>query len=80
MSSRDVIKELLELSETSSQADSILEQHVGLRDTAQKIAYLRGMYDIELVSRRDDENATEEDKLKSDYLAYLATIIDLKWR
>lgn len=80
MSKREVIKELLVLAETSEQADKILETHMGLSDISQKLAYLRGMFDIELMPRSTGRGTSENDILRDDYLAFLATIIDLKWR
>lgn len=70
---RKKIKALIELSLTFEEADTIIEEYTGLNTDAEKIAYIRGMFDCRIIGR------TGED-VHTDYVALLTAIINQKWR
>lgn len=69
---REQIKALIELSTSYEKANEIIEKYVGLKTYAEKIAYLRGMFDCEIFSRTDDDEEV-------DYIALLTSVIESKW-
>ena len=67
--SREKIKALIVLSPTIEEADKIIVENYGFENTREKIAFLKGMFDIEII---------EHEKLdKMTYYAMLNTIISL---
>jgi len=70
---RRQIKALIELSTTYEEANEIIDTYTSCKDFAQKIAYLQGMFDCEIVGRNiEDEEA--------DYITLLTSIINMKWK
>ena len=65
---REQIKALIELSATFEKADDVLNTYTNNKSYAQKIAYLQGMFDCEIISR----NVESEE---ADYKALIASII-----
>ena len=70
---REQIKALIELSCSFEDANAVIETYTEYRTYAQKIAYLQGMFDCEIVGRHIDNE-------EADYKALLTSIIDMKWR
>lgn len=70
---REQIKALIELSASYEDANEVIEKYVGLKTYAEKIAYLRGMFDCEIISR------TEENE-EVDYIALLTSVVESKWQ
>ncbi|MCM1106920.1 MAG: hypothetical protein NC355_08245 [Blautia sp.] len=73
---RKQIKALIELSGTYEEANQIIETYAVLSDKSnysQKIAFLSGMFDCEIVGR----NVESEE---ADYKALLTSIIEQKWK
>lgn len=69
---REQIKALIELSSSFEEADNVIETYTNNTAYSQKIAYIQGMFDCEIVGRHiDDEEA--------DYIALLTSIVDKKW-
>ena len=66
------IKALIELSNSFEDANEIIEKYVGLKTFAEKIAYIRGMFNCEIFSRTDDNEEV-------DYIALLTSIVNSKW-
>lgn len=69
---REQIKTLIEISGTVEEANEVIEKYTSFRTFAQKIAYLQGMFDCEIVGR----NVESEE---ADYIALLTSIINMKW-
>ena len=70
---RERIKMLIELSSSYNDANDVIEKYVGLKNYAEKIAYIRGMFDCEIFSRTDDNE-------EIDYIALLTSVVEKKWR
>lgn len=69
---REAIKAMIELSTSFEQADEIIETYTGFTLYPQKIAYLQGMFDCEIVGRNIEDE-------EIDYTALLTSIIEAKW-
>lgn len=70
---RDEIKTLIELSTSFEKADAILEKYTTYRSDEERIAYLQGLFDCEVVGRTVSD-------VHTDYVALLTAIVDKKWR
>lgn len=73
---RRQIKALIELSGTFEEANKVIETYANLTDTSdfsQKLAYLQGMFDSEIVGRNIEN-------VEADYVALLTSIIEQKWK
>lgn len=70
---RKKIQTLIELAVTFEEADQVIEEFTGLKSDKEKIAYLRGMFDYDIIGRTGDN-------LRTDYIALLTAIINQKWR
>jgi hypothetical protein len=69
----DAIKALIELSVTIEDADEVINKHIGLETYKEKIAFLKGMFDVEVI----DANKTDSDELI--YKLMLDAIINAKY-
>lgn len=76
---REKTRILILLSSTVEEADAIVIRESGYTNTSNKIAYLRGMFDVNLIGRADDDSTSENDSIEMDYFALLSTIINSKW-
>ena len=74
---REQIKALIELSNTYDEVDEILEKYAKFTTYEEKLAYLLGMFDVELVFK--EENFANNEK-QNDYIALVDAIINLKWK
>ena len=70
---REQIKALIELSSTFEEANEVIEKYAQMTEYGQKIAYLQGMFDCEIVGRHIESE-------EADYIALLTSIIDRKWK
>lgn len=70
---RKKIKALIELSNSYEEANQIIEKHTPYKEYGNKIAYLQGMFDCEIIrSHIESEEA--------DYIALLTSIVEKKWK
>lgn len=69
---RKQIKALIELSSSFEEANDIIEKYTDLRSYGQKIAYLQGMFDCEIVGHDTKD-------VEVDYVAILTSIVEHKW-
>lgn len=69
---RKKIKCLIELSTNFEKADEILSKYTPFHSDKEKIAYLYGMFDCEIV----DQNIND---IHTDYVTLLTSIINKKW-
>ena len=73
--SREVIKTLIELSPNVEEADKVINENYNFESIGEKIAFLKGMFDVELVSEHDADGISEEKSSEMDYWAMLNAII-----
>lgn len=74
--SRKVIKILIEMSSNVEEADRVINENYNFKTISEKIAFLKGMFDVRLVSKRDGEGVSEEKSAEMDYWAFLNAIIN----
>jgi len=74
-SSREVVKILIQLSPNVEEADKVINENYNFKTISEKLAFLRGMFDIELVSKYDAEGTSEEESAEMDYWVMLEFII-----
>lgn len=70
---REAIKALIELSTTVEEANEVIEETAGLKTLKEKVAFLEGMFDVEIIDRK------RSDSLELVYNLYLNAIISKKW-
>lgn len=73
--SRELVKSLIIISRSVEEANRVIESNYGFRTVGEKLAFLRGMFDIELVSKYDAEGTSEEESAEMDYWVMLEHII-----
>lgn len=73
--SRTVVKTLIELSPNVEEADKVINENYNFKSIGEKIAFLKGMFDVKLVSKHDDDGISEEKSAEMDYWAMLNSII-----
>lgn len=73
--SRELVKSLIIISRSVEEANRVIESNYGFRTVGEKLAFLRGMFDIELVSKHDAEGTSEEESAEMDYWVMLEFII-----
>ena len=56
MNKRENVKALIELSATFEEADKIIEEYAGFKTSKEKTAYLQGMYDVEVIDRKEEDD------------------------
>ena len=64
------IKILLEISKTVEEADEVINKNYGFESIREKVAFLKGMFDIQIIGHEEKE----PDEM--DYFSMLATIIN----
>ena len=72
---RKVIKLLIELSANIDIADKIINENYNFQTIAEKIAFLKGMFDVEIINKYDGTGISEEKSIEMDYWAMLSVII-----
>jgi len=75
ISSREVVKTLIELSPNVKEANKVIDENCNFNSISEKMAFLRGMFDIELISKHDSAEISEEKSEQMTYWAMLNTII-----
>lgn len=73
---REHVKLLIESAPTAEKADELIDAVYKFETIPEKIAFLRGMFDVTLVSKTDGPGVSEERSLEMDYWAMLAGIIN----
>lgn len=53
MNKTELVKALIELSNTVEEADKVIEKHTKLKTVKEKIAFLKGMFDWEMISQKE---------------------------
>ena len=68
---REVIKALIELSPNVDEADKVINENYAFQSIHEKVAFLKGMFDVQIIGREKDE----PDEMT--YFAMLHTIISI---
>ena len=68
--SRAQIKTLIAISNNVEEADKIIDMYYGFNTVGEKIAFLKGMFDIKIVGHQ------KEQPDEMDYYAMLGSVID----
>lgn len=69
-------KMLIMLSPSVDEADKVISENYDFKSTAEKIAFLKGMFDVECISVRDAEGISKEESDKMTYFAMLQAILN----
>ncbi len=72
---RKVVKTLIELSPDVAEADKVIKENYNFKSIGEKIAFLKGMFDVDIVSKRDADKISKERSAEIDYWAMLNAII-----
>jgi len=72
---RDITKILIETSPTVEAADKIINEVFEFDTFGEKIAFLKGMFDVELISKHDSPGISKEKSTEMDYWTMLSSII-----
>ncbi len=73
---REVIKILIEHSPNVEEADKVINENFNFKSIGEKIAFLKGMFDVKIISKHDADGTSEEKSAEMDYWAMLSTIIN----
>lgn len=68
---REKIKILIECANSFEEANEILEKYTNYKSYEERIAFLQGMYNCQIISRNTDD-------IYTDYVATLTTIVRYK--
>lgn len=74
--SREVIKALIELSPNVDEADKVINENYGFKSIGEKMAFLKGMFDVVIISVDDADSVSKEESDEITYRAMLNTIIN----
>lgn len=75
MKTRTRIKILIETSPNVEEADRVINEIYNFKTIDEKIAFLKGMFDVKLVSKHDGGGISEEKSTEMDYWTMLNAII-----
>ena len=78
ISSRENIKFMIEMSANAEEADKIINNNYNFKSIAEKVTFLKGMFDVELISQDDSIVISEEKSIEMTYWAMLNTILIFK--
>lgn len=67
-SSREKVRVLIKLSSTIEEVDEVINKNYGFETVGEKIAFLKGMFDIDVIGH-------DKDKTESTYFAMLNAIL-----
>jgi len=70
---REQIKALIELSNSFEEADEVIQKYAGFKTTKEKIAFIKGMFDVKIISHPKD--ILDEDV----YRLLLTAVVESKW-
>ena len=76
--SREMIKTLITISSSIEEADKVIEENYEFKSISEKIAFLQGMFDVQVISVDDAEGVEKEESDKMTYFSMLNTIIVAK--
>lgn len=73
--SREMVKTLIEISPSVEEADKVIEENYGFKTIGEKLAFLKGMFDVEVISVHDADGTGKEESDKMTYFSMLNTIL-----
>ena len=73
---REVIKTLIEISTDVDEADKVINDHYHFKSISEKVAFLKGMFDVKVIHQHDSTEITEEESAEMTYWSMLDTIIN----
>ena len=76
--SRELVKTLIEISPSVEEADKVIEENYEFKSIGEKIAFLQGMFDVQVISVTDADGIGKEESDKMTYFSMLNTIIVAK--
>lgn len=71
---REYVKLMIETATSNDFIDGIIQINYGFQTTAEKIAFLKGMFDVEVVSVDDAEGVSKEESDRMTYYCLLEAI------
>lgn len=74
--SREAIKSLIERSHDVDEADKVINENYGFKSVGEKMAFLKGMFGVVIVSVDDEDGVSKEESDEITYMAMLNTIIN----
>ena len=74
--SRTLIKALIPVAPSAKEADELIVKNFGFKTIPEKIAFLKGMYDVEVFAREESPSTTSEESAEMDYWAMLSAIMN----
>ena len=74
--STTLIKALIPIAPSAEEADKLIVENFGFETIPEKIAFLKGMYGVEVFAREDGHSATSEEKAEMDYWAMLSAVMN----
>ena len=76
VSKRVRIKLLIAISKTVEEADEVISQNYNFETVKEKIAFLKGMFDVEVIDVHDADGTSKEESDKMTYFTMLNVIIN----
>ena len=73
---REHVKLLIESAPTVEKADELINAVYKFESFAEKVAFLKGMFGVKLVSKTDGKDVSKEKSVEMDYWVMLETIIN----
>jgi hypothetical protein len=71
---KNVVKALIELSDSWEDADKVICKYIASDNMAEKLAFLKGMFDFSIIASHDGEADAKE----TDYKAVLSAIVNTR--
>ena len=76
--SREMVKTLIEISPSVEEADKVIEENYEFKSIGEKIAFLQGMFDVQVIGVDDTDGIGKEESDKMTYFSMLNTVIVAK--
>ncbi len=73
--SREMVKTLIKISTSAEEADKVIEDNYDFQTFREKIAFLKGMFDVKVVDVHDAEGTEKEESDRMTYFSLLLTVL-----
>ena len=73
---RQLIKALIPVAPSAEKADELIVENFGFETIPEKIAFLKGMYGVEVISREESPSTTSKESIEQDYWAMLSAVMN----
>ena len=74
-SKREKVELLIKMAPNANAADEVINKNFNFGTIREKIAFLKGMFDVEIISKHDADGISEEMSAKMDYWSMLEAIV-----